>query len=109
MAITVTPKRLIGPMNVKLTDTTLMTATGAWKTIITSLHISNRTSKKTLCTIYIGSAQAAAVWLENTAIQAQDSFDWEGQLVLEPTESIHATATQSLAIYVTASGVLLTK
>lgn len=104
-----TAARVYGPAQPGTSNGTLYTVPADTQLIVRSIHACNTTGASATLSLAINgtAATAANCWLEAYPVQADDTYDWSGMLVLEAADTIQGLQGTSGAITVTISGVLV--
>jgi hypothetical protein len=103
--LTDTLKRLVGPTALTNAAADQYTVPAATTTTVRSIHVCNETAAQHDFTISIGADAAGKRLFKNQKVDANDSFDWSGNIVLAAAEKIQALADANTAITLTVSGI----
>lgn len=100
-----TAKRLVGPISLPNSATTLYTVPALTTATIRNIHIANATGTAATLKMSIGADAAGTRILSDFSVPADGFLDWSGFLVLAAAETLRATGGTNNALTITVSGV----
>lgn len=100
-----TLKRLSGPTALTTSAVTKYTVPALTTTIVRSIHVCNETGVDHAFTLSIGTDGAGKRLFMAQPVLANDSFDWTGNIVLDPADILQALADVGTGVTLVISGI----